>query len=57
MFLSTLFKPILVLGIVLILIYAKKNRDYKASAYYQITKVPFFSIRHDLVMLYFRKRL
>lgn len=48
MFLSTLFKPILVLGIVLILIYAKKNRDYKASAYYQITKVPFFSIRHDL---------
>ena len=42
MFLSTLFKPILVLGIVLILIYAKKNRDYKASAYYQITKVPFF---------------
>lgn len=48
MFLGVLFNPILVLGIILILIYAKKNKDYKASAYYQITKVPFFSIRHDL---------
>ncbi len=48
MFLGVLFNPILVLGIILILIYVKKNKDYKASAYYQITKVPFFSIRHDL---------
>lgn len=32
----------------LILIYIKKNKDYKAGAYYQITKVPFILIRCDL---------
>lgn len=33
---------------VIILIYIKKYRDYKAGAYYQITKVPFISLRCDL---------
>lgn len=33
---------------IFILIYLKKNKDYKAGSYYQITKVPYFSIRRDL---------
>ncbi len=33
---------------VLILTYIKKNRDYKAGAYYHITKVPLISIKRDL---------
>ena len=31
-----------------ILVYIKKNKDYKDSAYYQITKVPYLSVRRDL---------
>lgn len=38
---------VILLGI-LIILYLKKNKDYKAGAYYQITKVPFFYIKRDL---------
>lgn len=38
---------VILLGI-LIILYLEKNKDYKAGAYYQITKVPFFYIKRDL---------
>lgn len=37
----------IVIGI-FILIYFKKTKDYKSSAYYQITKIPYHSIGRDL---------
>lgn len=40
--------PIVILIIIYILIYIKKVKEYKAGAYYQITRVPFLSIRRDL---------
>ena len=42
--------PIIFIPVVLILIivFIKKHKDYKNCAYYQITKLPFISVKHDL---------
>ena len=33
--------------IIIIVVYIKKNKAYKKSTYYQITKVPYFSVKHN----------
>lgn len=44
-----LLNPIFLIPLaIVILVYIKKNKDYKDSAYYQITKVPYLSVRRDL---------
>lgn len=44
-----LLNPIFLIPLVIfILVYAKKIKEYKAGTYYQITKVPYFSVRRDL---------
>lgn len=39
---------ILVLVTIWILVFAKSIKDYKESSYYQITKSPYLSVKHDL---------
>lgn len=34
--------------IIIIIVLVKKNKEYKASAYYQITQLPYLSVRHNL---------
>ena len=42
--------PVIFIPIVLILVivFIKKHKDYKNCSYYQITKLPFISVKHDL---------
>ena len=55
-FLSSFFQIILLLinpvvlipVIIVIVVLAKKNKEYKNSAYYQITKLPYLSVRNDI---------
>ena len=43
-----LFNPvILTLAIIIIIVLIKKNKEYKNGAYYQITKQPYFSVKHN----------
>lgn len=43
-----LFNPaILILAIIIIIVLIKKNKEYKNGAYYQITKCPYFSVKHN----------
>lgn len=43
---SLLFNPLfLILAITLIIVLAKKNKEYKSGSYYQITKLPYFSVK------------
>lgn len=48
LFLVLLNPVFLIFLIIIILVYAKRMKDYKDSAYYQVTKAPYLSIRHDL---------
>ncbi len=43
-----LLPVILTLVIIEAIIFAKKSKEYKDSSYYQITKLPYFSVRHDI---------
>lgn len=44
-----LLNPVVLIPVaIFILVYIKKNKDYKDSEYYQITKVPYLSVRRDL---------
>lgn len=38
---------LLILIIIIIVLLIKKNKDYKNSTYYQITGLPYFSVRYD----------
>lgn len=41
-------KPVLfIAAIIFIIVRIKENREYKNSAYYQITKLPYFSVQHN----------
>lgn len=43
-----LFNPaILIPAIIIIIVLIKKNKEYKNGAYYQITKCPYFSVKHN----------
>lgn len=43
-----LLNPIyLIPAIIIVCIFIKKNKDYKKSAYYQITKQPYSSVKHN----------
>lgn len=45
---SLLFNPVfLILAITVIIVLVKKNKEYKNSSYYQITKLPYFSVKCD----------
>lgn len=45
---SRLFNPVfLILAIIVIIVLVKKNKEYKNSSYYQITKLPYFSAKRD----------
>ena len=44
-----LLNPIFLIPLIIVIfVYAKRIKDYKASTYYQITKAPYFSVRRDL---------
>lgn len=44
-----LFNPVILIpATIIIVILAKKNKEYKNGAYYQITKLPYLSVRHDI---------
>lgn len=46
---SYVFNPIfLILAIIFIIVLIKKNKDYKKSSYYQITKLPYFLVWHNI---------
>lgn len=48
-FLRALLNPIFLIPLaIIIIVYIIKLKDYKASTYYQVTKVPYFSMRRDL---------
>jgi len=38
---------ILIPAIIIIVVLVKKNKEYKSGAYYQVTKLPYLSVRHD----------
>ncbi len=38
---------ILIPAIIIIIVLVKKNKEYKSGAYYQVTKLPYLSVRHD----------
>ena len=38
---------ILIPAIIIIIILVKKNKEYKSGAYYQVTKLPYLSVRHN----------
>ncbi len=43
-----LFNPVILIpAIIIIIVLIKKNKEYKAGAYYQITKLPYNSVKHD----------
>lgn len=43
-----LFNPVIIIpAIIIIVVLVKKNRDYKIGAYYQITKLPYHSVKHN----------
>lgn len=44
-----LFNPvILLMAIIVIVVLVKKNKEYKNGSYYQITKLPYHSVKHDI---------
>ena len=47
-FFLTYILPSLAIGAILAFALAKKNKDYKASAYFRITKTPYLVMRSDL---------
>ncbi len=48
-FLSLFSNPIfLISAIIIVFVLIKKNKDYKKTSYYQITKLPYFSLRNNL---------
>lgn len=48
LFLALLNPIFLIPLIIVIFVYAKRIKDYKAGSYYQVTKAPYFSVRRDL---------
>ncbi len=43
-----LFNPMfLIPAIIIIVVLIKKNKEYKNGAYYQVTKLPYLSVKHD----------
>ena len=38
---------ILIPAIIIIIVLVKKNKEYKSGAYYQVTKLPYLSVRHN----------
>ena len=43
-----LFNPVILIpAIIIIIVLIKKNKEYKNGAYYQITKHPYFSVKHN----------
>lgn len=43
-----LFNPVILIpAIIIIIVIIKKDKEYKNGAYYQITKRPYFSVKHD----------
>ncbi len=43
-----LFNPVILIpAIIIAIIFVKKNKEYKESAYYQVTKHPYLSVRHN----------
>lgn len=38
---------VLIPAIIIIIVLVKKNKEYKSGAYYQVTKLPYHSVRHD----------
>ncbi len=46
--LFSLFNPVfLIIATIIVVVLVKKNKEYKTSAYYQITKLPYKTIKHD----------
>lgn len=48
LFLALLNPIFLIPLIIVIFVYAKRIKNYKAGSYYQVTKAPYFSVRRDL---------
>lgn len=48
LFLTLLNSIFLIPLIIVIFVYVKRIKDYKAGTYYQVTKAPYFSVRRDL---------
>ena len=48
MFLALLNPIFLIPLIIIILVYAKRIKDYKDSTYYQVTKTPYLFVKRDL---------
>lgn len=45
---SVLFNPIILIPIIIIIfVLFKKNKEYKECAYYQITQLPYLSVKHN----------
>lgn len=43
-----LFNPVILIpAIIIIIVLIKNNKEYKNGAYYQITKYPYFSVKHN----------
>ena len=55
-FMAAALRPVLLImiplllipALILLLLYLKKNKEYKSGTYYEITKLPYLSVRFDL---------
>lgn len=45
---SFLYSAIVIAAIIAVLLFVKKNKEYKSSSYYQITRLPYLSVRRDI---------
>lgn len=46
--LSAFFKPIILIPVIItVIVLIKKNKEYKNSAYYQATKLPYYSVKRN----------
>lgn len=43
-----LFNPVILIPAIIIVVLVRKNKEYIGSAYYQITKLPYSSVKHNI---------